>query len=59
MPEFSSQVRDEWDLPGTWQLQAQLVFGGVEGGQVKVSEVQRSRERTYLPVEERVRVFDS
>ncbi|KAK7906127.1 hypothetical protein LTR67_000853 [Exophiala xenobiotica] len=51
MPDFVDQVRKSWSLPGTWDLHCQLVFG-----QPKVG-LTRSRERTYLPLEDRVKMF--
>lgn len=51
MPEMVRQVREIWGLPDTWELNAQLVFGQPVDG------LKRARERTYLPLEERVRAF--
>ncbi|KAK3696617.1 putative nitroreductase [Vermiconidia calcicola] len=48
MPEFTDAVRERWDLPKTWELKSQLVFGAPSDGQMV-----RKRERTYLPLEER------
>ncbi|KAJ9645012.1 hypothetical protein H2204_001474 [Knufia peltigerae] len=54
MTEFSDQVRQTWNLPNTWELHCQLVFGQPKDG------LKRSRERTYLPLEEeRVKIFGS
>ncbi|KIW21364.1 hypothetical protein PV08_01944 [Exophiala spinifera] len=53
MPAFSEQVRETWKLPETWELHCQLVFGQPKDG------LTRSRERTYLPLEDRVKVFGS
>ncbi|KAJ9602599.1 hypothetical protein H2200_012792 [Cladophialophora chaetospira] len=50
MPEFVDAVRKEWNIPDTWALHSQLVFGTPQHG------LERSRERTYLPLEERVKV---
>jgi hypothetical protein len=47
-PDFTKEVRETWKLPETWQLRAQLVFGTPIGG---------PNERTYLPLEDRVKVF--
>ncbi|KIW31473.1 uncharacterized protein PV07_03120 [Cladophialophora immunda] len=52
MPDFSTQVAREWKLPDSWKLQSQLVFGAPKDGHLV-----RSRERTYLPLEERVKIF--
>ncbi len=52
MPEFTEQVRKEWNVPESWTLCSQLVFGAPVGGALT-----RSRERTYYPVEDRVKVF--
>lgn len=51
MPKFTEQVQKEWKLPETWALHAQLVFG------TPVDGLKRARERTYLPLDERVRVI--
>lgn len=53
IPEFEEEVRKQWSLPETWRLKAQLVFGKPVHGLV------RKRERTYLPLEDRVKVFGS
>jgi len=52
MPEFTQEVRQTWGLPDTWDLYSQLVFG-----QPQTGALQRSRERTYLPLEDRVKLF--
>jgi predicted oxidoreductase (fatty acid repression mutant protein) len=52
MPEFTAEVRKTWNLPDTWDLYSQLVFGQPQNG-----ALQRSRERTYLPLEDRVKLF--
>ncbi|OAP64941.1 hypothetical protein AYL99_00913 [Fonsecaea erecta] len=51
MPEFRHEVQRRWNIPSTWALHAQLVFG------TPVDGLKRSRERTYLPLEERVKMF--
>lgn len=51
LPPFVDEVRKIWNLPETWTLHAQLVFGTPQNG------LQRSRERTYEPLEARVKVF--
>ena len=53
MPEFIDEVQKRWDLPKTWKLKSQLVFGAPTDG------LARKRERTYAPLEERVKVFGS
>ena len=54
IPAFMQQVRDEWQLPATWELKSQMVFG-----QPSKPGFERDgpRPRTYLPVEERVLEF--
>jgi len=47
-PLIDQQVQETWGIPKTWQLNAQLVFGG-KGGE--------AGEKTFKPVEERVKVF--
>ncbi|KAL3426481.1 nitroreductase [Phlyctema vagabunda] len=51
MPEFCQEVAKVWDIPENWKLQSQLVFGMPENG------LNRSRERTYVPTEDRVRII--
>ena len=53
MPNFSARVAREWNLPDSWSLQAQLVFGSPLDG------LKRSKPRQYLPVQDRVKVFGS
>ncbi|KAH6889923.1 Nitroreductase-like protein [Thelonectria olida] len=47
-PLIDAQVQENWKIPATWKLDAQLVFGG------KTSD---AGEKTYQPLEERVKVF--
>lgn len=51
MPEFSEAVLKQWDLPESWKLKSQLVFGQPTGGLV------RKKGRAYAPLEDRVKVF--
>ncbi|KIW94164.1 uncharacterized protein Z519_05480 [Cladophialophora bantiana CBS 173.52] len=51
MSEFREKVRNEWNIPETWALHSQLVFGAPLDG------LKRSRERTYLPLEDRVKMY--
>jgi hypothetical protein len=53
MPEFSKAVSKQWSLPKSWQLKSQLVFGKPENG------LARKKERTYAPVEERLKLIGS
>lgn len=53
MPEFADEVGKKWELPATWKLKAQLVFGTPVNGLVRKSE------KTYNPLEERVKIFGS
>ena len=46
-PIVDQKVRDAWDLPATWTLNAQLVFGGRE---------QEAGDKEFAPLEERVKV---
>lgn len=52
MDEFEDAVKKEWELPSAWKLKSQLVFGAPENGQLV-----RRKERTYAPLEDRVKVF--
>ena len=47
-PIIDDKVRAAWNLPESWKLQAQLVFGGRTG---------EAGERTYKPTEDRIKVF--
>lgn len=47
-PIVDEQVHAEWDIPKSWQLRAQLVFGSVEG---------EARTKEYLDDAERFKVF--
>lgn len=44
-PFIDAKVQEQWKVPVDWSLKAQLVFGKPVGP---------PRERTYLPIEERV-----
>jgi predicted oxidoreductase (fatty acid repression mutant protein) len=48
-PEFANAVAETWHLPATWKLKSQLNFGQPTGA---------PKERTYAPLEERVKVFE-
>jgi uncharacterized protein len=50
MQPFVDEVRKVWSVPESWVLHSQLVFGTPADG------LKRSRERTYLPLEDRVKV---
>ncbi|MDR3194687.1 MAG: nitroreductase family protein [Tannerella sp.] len=47
-PLIDDEVRRTWDLPADWKLIAQMPFG---------APVQEPDPKTFLPLEERVRVF--
>ncbi|KAK3370127.1 Nitroreductase-like protein [Podospora didyma] len=47
-PIVDAKVADEWKLPATWKLNAQLVFGG------KSAE---AGEKAFGPIEEKLKVF--
>ncbi|OAQ68327.1 nitroreductase [Pochonia chlamydosporia 170] len=47
-PLIDVQVADTWNLPKSWKLNAQLVFGGRAG---------EPGEKEFKPLEERVKVF--
>lgn len=46
-PLIDQKVAETWNLPASWKLNAQLVFGGNGGEAV---------EKEFKPIEERVRV---
>jgi uncharacterized protein len=52
-PDFTKEVLETWNLPTSWILKSQLVFGTPQDG------LKRRAERTYLPLEDRVKVFAS
>ncbi|KAL9126311.1 MAG: hypothetical protein Q9175_007939 [Cornicularia normoerica] len=49
-PHFSPETLEEWGIDPSWKMRAQLVFGTPFGGP-------RGGEKTFKPLEERVRVF--
>lgn len=53
MSQFTDEVLRRWNLPETWLLKSQLVFGKPSDG------LKRRKERTYAPLEERVRILGS
>lgn len=53
MPEFSEAVSEKWKIPATWKLKSQLVFGK------PVGELVRKKEKTFKPLEDRVKVYGS
>ena len=47
-PLIDDEVKLVFDLPGHWQLLAQMPFGSIE---------QPAEEKSFLPIEERLKVF--
>lgn len=47
-PIVDRRVAEEWNVPSSWQLNAQLVFGG---------RAAEPGEKTFQPIEERFKVF--
>jgi predicted oxidoreductase (fatty acid repression mutant protein) len=47
-PLIDEKVAATWDLPPSWKLKAQLVFG---------SKAAPPSEKTFMPVEQRMKVF--
>ena len=47
-PIVDAQVHAEWDVPATWKLRAQLVFGSIEG---------EPKEKGYMDDAARFKVF--
>ncbi|OKL62823.1 hypothetical protein UA08_01702 [Talaromyces atroroseus] len=48
LPPLVEKVKAEWNIPQDWLLKSQLVFGTPTGG---------PREKTFKPVEDRVKVY--
>lgn len=46
--KVDDKVRQEWDVPETWKLRAQIVFG---------QALAPAGEKQFKPLEDRVRVF--
>lgn len=49
-PVIDEFVAAEWQIPASWKLRAQLVFGGIEAS---------AGEKTFLPLEPRIRYAGS
>jgi len=47
-PLVDQQVTDTWELPKTWELNAQLVFG---------APVSDAGDKTFMDIKERFKVF--
>ncbi|RYO76234.1 hypothetical protein DL766_007752 [Monosporascus sp. MC13-8B] len=47
-PLIDARIAEEWQVPGSWRLRAQLVFGG----RAKVPG-----EKSFHPIEEKLKVF--
>ncbi len=47
-PLVDNAVAKEWDIPASWTLRAQMVFGGIEAP---------AGEKTFEPLEKRLKVF--
>lgn len=48
-PLIDAKIAEAWDLPSSWQLSAQLVFGG------RVGDEPASNDRK--PIEEKLKVY--
>lgn len=49
-PLIDQQVQQKWQLPTSWRLRAQMVFGGIE---------KNAGEKTFEPIETRLKTFGS
>ena len=49
-PDLAPEQQTEWGIDPSWRMRAQLVFGTPVGGP-------RGGEKTFKPLEERVKVF--
>jgi len=47
-PLIDSHVQEKWNIPASWKLDAQLVFGTPAG---------KPSEKTFIPIQERFKVF--
>lgn len=47
-PLIDDAVREEWNLPKSWKLLAEMPFGSIK---------EPAGEKTFLPIEERVKIF--
>lgn len=47
-PLVDQKIAEEWNVPVTWKLTAQLVFGGKAG---------EAGEKTFTPLEEKFKVY--
>ena len=47
-PVIDEAVARTWNIPASWQLRAQLVFGGIAAP---------AGEKTFAPVEDRLKVY--
>jgi uncharacterized protein len=47
-PVIDQKVSEQWKVPPSWKLNAQLVFGG---------RTNEPDERTFMPMEDRYKVF--
>jgi len=50
-PIIDQKAKTEWNIPQTWELRAQLVFGGPGNAREQLSE------KTFKPIEDRVKVY--
>lgn len=50
-PPIDPRLQTEYDVPPTWNLKAQMVFGKPVSGS-------KPKEKTFKPVEERVKIFE-
>ncbi|WP_141432074.1 nitroreductase family protein [Bacillus sp. 03113] len=48
-PLIDEEVKDEWDIPNSWKLIAQMPFG---------KPIAPAREKEFKPLEDRVKVFE-
>lgn len=48
-PLIDAGVAEAWQVPASWRLRAQLVFGGRSAG--------LPRQKSFRPIEEKLRVF--
>lgn len=48
-PLVDNEIKEQWNIPSSWHLIAQMPFGSIEAP---------ATDKTFLPIEDRVKVFE-